>query len=112
LNPEVFVELHIEIMQGTCLKARIMDAPNIITRLENALTASLDSAEAERLLQKYSLAGNLNVDQQYIGLLNLSTDLRFHFPTVKVAEGWEPSKCLRYHFHQVSLYSLFASHSY
>ncbi|PMD31812.1 para-nitrobenzyl esterase [Hyaloscypha variabilis F] len=99
---------------GTCLKARIMDAPNIITRLENALTASLDSAEAERLLQKYSLAGNLNVDQQYIGLLNLSTDLRFHFPTVKVAEGWEPSKCLRYHFHQpneiAGTYKGFVSH--
>jgi len=81
-----------------------MDAPNIMTRLENALAASLESAEAERLLEKYGLAGTTTPEQQYTGLLNLSTDLRFHFPTLKVAEGWEPSKCLRYHFHQVSAF--------
>ena len=80
-----------------------MDAPNIMTRLENALAASLEPAEAEKLLNKYGLVGTITSKQQYTGLLNLSTDLRFHFPTLKVAEGWAPSKCLRYHFHQVSL---------
>jgi hypothetical protein len=78
-----------------------MDAPNVMSRLENALTASLDPPEAEILLKKYGLVGKLTPAQQYAGLLNLSTDLRFHFPVLKVVEGWEPSKCLRYHFHQV-----------
>jgi hypothetical protein len=91
----------IDVTQGTCLKARIMDAPNVMSRLENALTASLDPPEAEILLKKYGLVGKLTPAQQYAGLLNLSTDLRFHFPVLKVVEGWEPSKCLRYHFHQV-----------
>jgi hypothetical protein len=91
----------IDATQGTCLKARIMDAPNVMSRLENALTASLDPPEAEILLKKYGLVGKLTPAQQYAGLLNLSTDLRFHFPVLKVVEGWEPSKCLRYHFHQV-----------
>lgn len=89
--------------QGTCLKGRIMDVPNIMDRLEKALKASLSHVEAERILEKYGLSGNLTAEQQYSGLLNLSTDLRFHFPVLKVAEGWQPSQCLRYHFHQVRL---------
>ncbi|KAE9365042.1 alpha/beta-hydrolase [Stipitochalara longipes BDJ] len=99
---------------GTCLKARIMDAPNIMNRLENALAASLEPAEAGRLLEKYGLGGTITPEQQYTGLLNLSTDLRFHFPTLKVAEGWDPSKRLRYHFHQTNeidgTYKGFVSH--
>ena len=91
----------IDVMQGTCLKARIMDAPNVMRRLENALTAALNPLGAEILLKKYGLVGKLTPEQQYAGLLNLSTDLRFHLPVLKVVEGWEPSKCLRYHFHQV-----------
>jgi hypothetical protein len=83
-----------------------MDDPNVMSRFKKALDASLDPAEAERLLEKYALAGTLSPEQQYTGLLNLSTDLRFHFPTLKVAEGWGgkgSNKCLRYHFHQVSI---------
>jgi hypothetical protein len=80
-----------------------MDVPNIMDRLGKALEASLSSTEVERILEKYGLSGNLTAEQQYIGLLNLSTDLRFHFPVLKVAEGWQPSKCFRYHFHQVRL---------
>jgi hypothetical protein len=80
-----------------------MDVPNIMDRLEMALKASLSPTEAERILEKYKLSGKLTAEQQYIGLLSLSTDLRFHFPVLKVAEGWQQSKCLRYHFHQVSL---------
>jgi hypothetical protein len=90
-------------VKGTCLKARIMDVPNIMDRLDKALKASLSPTEAERILEKYGLSGSLTAEQQYIGLLNLSTDLRFHFPVLKVVEGWQPSKCLRYHFHQVRL---------
>ena len=78
-----------------------MDVPNIMDRLEKALKASLSPTEAERVLAMYGLSGNLTAEQQYIGLLTLSTDMRFHFPVLKVADGWQPSKCLRYHFHQV-----------
>lgn len=83
-----------------------MDDPNVMMRFKKALDATLDPADAERLLEKYSLAGKLSSEQQYSGLLNLSTDLRFHFPVLKVVEGWaskDSSKCLRYHFHQVRI---------
>lgn len=80
-----------------------MDAPNIMDRLHKGLQASLNPEESKRVLEIYGLAGTLTPEQQYTGLLNLSTDLRFHFPVLKVAEGWEQSKCMRYHFHQVSM---------
>jgi hypothetical protein len=80
-----------------------MDAPNIMDRLDKAINSSLNPAEREILLEKYGLAGKLTPEQQYTGLLNLSTDLRFYYPVLKVAEGWKPSTCLRYHFHQVRL---------
>jgi hypothetical protein len=97
------VTIRTEIGQGTCLKGRIMDAPNIMDRLDKAIATSLESVEGERLLEKYGLVGKLTLKRQYTGLLNLSTDLRFFYPVLKVAEGWEPKKCLRYHFHQVRL---------
>jgi hypothetical protein len=80
-----------------------MDAPNIMDRFQKALEASLNSEESNRVLEVYGLAGSLTPKQQYTGLLNLSTDLRFYFPVLKVAEGWKPSKRVRYHFHQVSI---------
>jgi hypothetical protein len=73
-----------------------MDDPNVMSRFKKALDATLEPEASEKLLQKYALAG----------ALNLSTDLRFHFPVMKVAEGWadkESHKCLRYHFHQVRI---------
>jgi hypothetical protein len=83
-----------------------MDDPNVMSRFKKALDATLEPEASEKLLQKYALAGALTSEQQYTGLLNLSTDLRFHFPVMKVAEGWadkESHKCLRYHFHQVRI---------
>jgi hypothetical protein len=83
-----------------------MDNPNIMTRLGDSLKGTMTSAETERLLEAYSLSGNLTPEQQYEGLLNLSSDLRFYFPILHVQKGWEGKErgsCLRYHFHQVSL---------
>jgi len=83
-----------------------MDDPNVMNRLKKALEAVLDASETQRLLEKYQLAGKLTAEQRYTGLLNLSTDLRFHFMVLKVTEGWAdkgPRKCLRYHFHQVRI---------
>ena len=91
--------------QGSVLKARIMDAPNIMERLNKALDLTLDPAEKTRILETYSLTGTLTPEQQFRGLLDLATDLRFHFLAVKVAEGWDKKnnkKSYRYHFHQVS----------
>lgn len=83
-----------------------MDAPDIMTRLQNALESSLDPVEVVKVLQKYNLNLILAPEQQYNGLLDLVTDLRFHFMVLKVAEGWKKSpekarNCVRYHFHQV-----------
>lgn len=83
-----------------------MDDLNVMSRLKKALEAALDASGTQRLLEKYQLAGNLSPEQQYTGLLSLSTDLRFHFMVLKVAEGWADKgqgKCLRYHFHQVRI---------
>jgi hypothetical protein len=82
-----------------------MDTPNIMERLKKALDLTLDAAEKKRILETYSLAGTLNSEQQFRGLLDLATDLRFHFLALKVAEGWgekSKKKSYRYHFHQVS----------
>ena len=83
-----------------------MDAPDIMTRLQNALEASLGPVEIVKVLQKYNLNLILASEQQYDGLLDLATDLRFHLMVLKVAEGWKNSSeqarnCVRYHFHQV-----------
>jgi hypothetical protein len=91
--------------QGSVLKARIMDAPNIMERLNRALDVTLDPAEKTRILETYSLTGIMTPEQQFRGLLDLATDLRFHFLAVKIAEGWgkrNNKKSYRYHFHQVS----------
>lgn len=83
-----------------------MDAADIMSRLQNALVATLDPVEVVKVLQKYDLDLLLGPKQQYDGLLELATDLRFHFMVLKVAEGWNDSPgkardCVRYHFHQV-----------
>jgi hypothetical protein len=95
-----------EIKQGTVLKGRIMDDPNVMIRFKKALEVTFDPSDTERLLEKYALVGKLIPEQQYTGLLNLATDLRFYFPILKVAAGWackNSSKCVRYHFHQVGI---------
>jgi hypothetical protein len=82
-----------------------MDAPNIMERLNKALDVILDPPEKTRILETYSLTGILTPEQQFRGLLDLATDLRFHFLAVKIAEGWgkkNNKKSHRYHFHQVS----------
>lgn len=90
-----------------------MDNPNIMSRLRDSLKETMTEDESKRLLDAYSLSGNLTKEQQYEGLLNLSSDLRFYFPILWIQKGWEGKKrgsCLRYHFHQVShLYLLFRS---
>ncbi|KUJ09450.1 alpha/beta-hydrolase [Mollisia scopiformis] len=88
---------------GTILKGRIMDNPQIMARLKNALAEIFTPAESKRLLEAYSLTGILNPDQQFKGLLNLGSDLRFYFPTLQEEKGWREKprgKLYRFHFHQ------------
>ncbi|KAK0105613.1 hypothetical protein ONS95_004143 [Cadophora gregata] len=88
---------------GTVLKARIMDNPDIMTRLHNSLAASLSAEEGKQLLDSYGLSGTLTPEKQYAGLQQLSSDLRFYFPVLKTVEGWERENCFRYHFHQQNI---------
>ncbi|KAH7390379.1 Alpha/Beta hydrolase protein [Cadophora sp. MPI-SDFR-AT-0126] len=85
---------------GTVLKARIMDNPDIMSRLHDSLAATCSAQERKSLLDSYGLSGNLRSEQQYAGLQQLCSDLRFYFPVLNTVEGWEREKCFRYHFHQ------------
>ncbi|PVH75637.1 alpha/beta-hydrolase [Cadophora sp. DSE1049] len=87
---------------GTVLKARIMDNPDIMARLHHSLAASCDAEESKQLLDSYGLSGTLTPERQYAGLQQLCSDLRFYFPVLKTVEGWEREKCFRYHFHQTN----------
>ncbi|KAH6705400.1 Alpha/Beta hydrolase protein [Leptodontidium sp. MPI-SDFR-AT-0119] len=99
---------------GTVLKARIMDNPNIMARLHDSLAASCHLEESKRLLDSYGLSGNPSPEIQYAGLQQLCSDLRFYFPVLKTVEGWPNEKCFRYHFHQQNpvdgMYKDLASH--
>lgn len=84
------------------MKARIMDNPHIMSLLHSSLAATCTAEQSARLLDAYGLAGELKPEQQYVGMQQLASDLRFYFPVLEICEGWG-DKAWRYHFHQVRI---------
>lgn len=95
---------------GTVLKARILDHPQVLSRLKEACSTYLSPRETYHLLAAYNLDIDIDGDeakakpptqQQSNRLRELISDLRFYLPTLAVHRGWThrippPS---RYHFH-------------
>ncbi|ORY08185.1 Alpha/Beta hydrolase protein [Clohesyomyces aquaticus] len=94
---------------GTVLKARILDNPSSLPTLHTLCTQLLSPHESRALLSAYNLpplssSSSPSPSSLYTSLLHLSTDLRFHLPTLYLSQNYNnrqtPStKCSRYHFH-------------
>ncbi|KAH5122427.1 hypothetical protein HBI73_103660 [Parastagonospora nodorum] len=88
---------------GTVLKARILDHPQVLERLKAACSKYLSKSETQRLLAAYKLVDQPSPDQQRDALLCLASELRFHDPVRRACKGWKtssPSRTgFRYHFH-------------
>jgi carboxylesterase type B len=88
---------------GTVLKARILDHPQVLQRLKVSCARHLTKSEAQRLLAAYKLDGNLSPDQERNTLRCLASELRFYDPMRRAYRGWKtsepPRSAFRYHFH-------------
>jgi carboxylesterase type B len=91
------------IEDGTVLKARILDHPQVLDRLQAACAKYLTAAETHKLLTAYRLDDNLSGEQQRKVLLCLASELRFYDPVRRVYKGWKttepPKHASQYHFH-------------
>ncbi|RDL29900.1 uncharacterized protein BP5553_10527 [Venustampulla echinocandica] len=111
---------------ATCLHARVMSLPptELMKRLHGGLESTLSISQSEKVLTDYSLTPmyqNPRIQsaephsQFYDSVLELASDLRFHLPKVKLAEGFANrrltgsglakketkwTKCWRYEYHQ------------
>lgn len=103
----------------------------LMERLHGGLEATLSVSQSEKVLKDYSLPSmhKTSTDQPaephsqfYNSILELASDLRFHLPKVKLAEGFvnhapagtdsrkmktRKTKCWRYEYHQVCYQNLF-----
>jgi carboxylesterase type B len=88
---------------GTILKARILDHPQVLDRLQAACAKYLTKAETHKLYTAYNLHHNLPAEQQREKLLSLASELRFYDPVRRIYKGWKtthpPKHASRYHFH-------------
>jgi hypothetical protein len=88
---------------GTVLKARILDYPQVLSRLKSSCAKYLTQSETQRLLAAYKLDTNLSLEQERDTLRNLASELRFYDPVRRIHKGWKsttpPIRCGRYHFH-------------
>lgn len=89
---------------GTILKARILDHPQVLGQLKQACTAYLTPSETQRLLSAYGLE-DADSSQGAVAtrLLELASELRFYLPVLAAHGGWKSSTSVRqthrYHFH-------------
>jgi len=88
---------------STVLKARILDHPQVLERLQAACSKHLTEKETQRLLTAYKLNKQLSPERERIALLCLASELRFHDPVRRAWKGWKTSipsrSAFRYHFH-------------
>lgn len=88
---------------GTVLKARVLDHPQVLERLQAACSKHLTESDTQRLLAAYKLNSQLSSEQQRNALLRLASELRFHDPVRRAYKGWKtsapPRPAFRYHFH-------------
>jgi carboxylesterase type B len=88
---------------GTVLKARILDYPQVLSRLKSSCAKYLTQSETQRLLAAYKIDTNLSLEQERDTLRNLASELRFYDPVRRIHKGWKsttpPIRCGRYHFH-------------
>jgi carboxylesterase type B len=89
---------------GTVLKARILDHPQVLDRLKQACATYLSASETHDLLSAYHLDGTSSKKEDSIDVLReLVSELRFYLPTLAAHRGWKacsPAKrASRYHFH-------------
>ncbi|KAF1912495.1 Alpha/Beta hydrolase protein [Ampelomyces quisqualis] len=88
---------------GTVLKARILDHPQVLDGLKHACSKYLTKAETIRLLAAYNLDRDLSPEQEREAVLQLASELRFYDPARRIHNGWKgasPAKnTSRYHFH-------------
>jgi carboxylesterase type B len=88
---------------GTVLKARILDHPQVLSRLKSSCAKYLSRSETQRLLASYKLDTDLSPEQETDTLRNLASELRFYDPVRRIYKGWKstapPKRCGRYHFH-------------
>lgn len=88
---------------GTILKARILDHPQVLDRLHTACSKYLTTTETQRLLAVYKLDSKFSSDQERDILRSLASELRFYDPVRRIYKGWKttspPSRASRYHFH-------------
>lgn len=88
---------------GTVLKARILDNPQVMQRLKQSCTKYLTNAETKRLFAAYKLNNDLSDEQGNNALRGLASELRFYDPARRIHAAWKstrPAKTAgRYHFH-------------
>lgn len=88
---------------GTILKARILDDPNVVANLRAACAKHITQAETERLLAAYRLDHELSPNETRDMLLCLASELRFYDPVLRAHKGWKSAGSIksasRCHFH-------------
>ncbi|KAF2850786.1 para-nitrobenzyl esterase [Plenodomus tracheiphilus IPT5] len=88
---------------GIVLKARVLDHPQVLTRLKEACDTYLSPTETSALLAAYKLDGEMTAKEQADRLRELVSELRFYLPALAAYRGWKdtvPSgHASRYHFH-------------
>jgi hypothetical protein len=90
---------------GTVLKARILDNPQVLERLKQSCARYLTKFETNRLLAVYNLHRETSPEEQREALLRLASELRFYDPACRVHAGWKGNggrsvkNAARYHFH-------------
>jgi carboxylesterase type B len=88
---------------GLVLKTRILDHPEVLTRLKKACEKHLSPSQAHQLLATYNLDIQLTKKDEEDRLRELVSELRFYLPLLAAYRGWKacspPKRASRYHFH-------------
>ncbi|KAF1832948.1 para-nitrobenzyl esterase [Decorospora gaudefroyi] len=88
---------------GLVLKARVLDHPEVLTRLKKACKTHLSPSETHQLLAAYNLLESQSKEEESDGLRALVSELRFYLPVLAAYNGWKacspPKRTSRYHFH-------------
>jgi carboxylesterase type B len=88
---------------GLVLKTRILDHPEVLTRLKKACETHLSSSQTHQLFAAYDLESALTKKDEEDRLRELVSELRFYLPVLAAWRGWKacspPKRASRYHFH-------------
>jgi carboxylesterase type B len=88
---------------GLVLKTRVLDHPEVLSRLKKACEKHLIPSETHQLLAAYNLNSALCKKDEEDRLRELVSELRFYLPVLAACRGWKactpPKSASRYHFH-------------